>query len=204
VSTTFDVVDNDQNGPALFNSHIDAAMNQIDRTFTWELSVKIFDDSYVDTSSLPVTLTNGKEMGFSIAYCDNDGSPSRENFIGSKYLPENESNNSYINASLFGTLTLIDPNAEPDAFEPVSFRENEEIKLYPNPASEYIYYWLDRKPNHEIKYRIINLTGQIISYGKIDSGTQGGSIDLRTVEKGIYSINFITDTSIITRSIIVL
>lgn len=204
VSTIFDVVDNDQSDPALFNSHIDAALSQFDSMYTWELSIKVFDDTYVDESSIPVILTHEKEMGFSLAYCDNDGSASRENFIGSKYLPENESNNSYIDASLFGTLTLIDPSWQPDLSEPVTFRETKDVLLYPNPAVDRIYYWFNRKPENEIAYQIVNMTGQIVRDGKTIRNAQGGVIDLSSIGKGIYSINFYTIEGIYSERIILL
>lgn len=201
VSTVFDVVDNGISGPQLFNSHIDAARNQLDSLYTWELSIKIFDDTYEDESSVPVTLIHGKEMGFSLAYCDNDASAYRENFIGSKYLSESESNDSYINASLFGTLTLIDPDAGPVEPESIIQIEDESVTLYPNPASEFIYYWFNEIPETVYTYSIIDLAGQIVCTGSLNKNTKSGIIDVSNLTQGTYVINFLSPMGIITKRI---
>jgi hypothetical protein len=109
ISTLLDAVDNNTTGPALFNNDVDANYTKNGDIYTWELALKIFDDSYVyGAENTPIVLTHGKVLGFSMAYCDNDGSSARENFIGSKYLPQNQANDGYINADVFGTLNLVD------------------------------------------------------------------------------------------------
>ena len=45
-------------------------------------------------------------MGFALAYCDNDKSKTRENFIGSVYVEGNDKNRGWIDANIFGTLKL--------------------------------------------------------------------------------------------------
>ena len=45
-------------------------------------------------------------MGFSLAYCDNDHSPERENFMGSVRVDGEDKNRSWIDAGIFGLLTL--------------------------------------------------------------------------------------------------
>ena len=66
------------------------------------------DDSYEDDSddNEPVALEHGKEMGLMVAWCDNDGSELRENFIGSEILPSGQTDRGWIDAGLFGTLIL--------------------------------------------------------------------------------------------------
>jgi hypothetical protein len=115
VSTFFDVVDNGKSGTALFNNLVTGARTRNDSLYTWELQVKVYPSTYNPSSpGDPEKLTANKEMGFSLAYCDDDGSNTRENFFGSKYLDEANANNSWLNASLFGTLTLIDPDVPVD------------------------------------------------------------------------------------------
>lgn len=43
-----------------------------------------------------------------VAYCDNDGSPLRENFVGSEDLPDEQKDRGWIDAGLFGELELVD------------------------------------------------------------------------------------------------
>ncbi|MBN1415212.1 MAG: T9SS type A sorting domain-containing protein [Bacteroidales bacterium] len=80
-------------------------------TFHYEYEIKIFDDTFVyGVESTPVTLTEGKLMGWSIAYNDNDMGTIRQNMIGSKFVPgdsDYERNVSYYNASVFGDLKLV-------------------------------------------------------------------------------------------------
>ena len=77
---------------------------------TWEVAIDVYSDDYVDGSSdnRPVTLQAGKIMGLMVAYCDNDGSPLRENFIGSESVPFGKKDRGWIDAGLFGKLRLVD------------------------------------------------------------------------------------------------
>jgi hypothetical protein len=82
-----------------------------EHTFHYEYEIKVFDDSYVlGRDNTPVVLTEGKLMGWSLAYNDNDKGNTRQNMIGSKFIPGNsdyERNVSYYNASVFGDLKLV-------------------------------------------------------------------------------------------------
>ena len=51
-------------------------------------------------------LSAGKIMGLMLAYCDNDASELRENFIGSESVPTGPKDRGWIDAGLFGTLIL--------------------------------------------------------------------------------------------------
>jgi hypothetical protein len=48
-----------------------------------------------------------KKIGFMLAYCDNDTSVERENFIGSIPIAGPEKNVGWINASVFGKYVLM-------------------------------------------------------------------------------------------------
>ena len=81
----------------------------------WEARISVYGDDYQDQYSkgespaVPVQLENGKTLGFMVAYCDNDGSDSREHFIGDVEIePVNGDRNlGYIDASVFGRLVLV-------------------------------------------------------------------------------------------------
>jgi len=92
---------------------------------SWEFSLKVYDDTYDpdDPESSRVILATGKQSGLSIAYCDNDDPDevpkTRDNFIGSDIGPDklmSEWNDHWMNASVYGTLTLDDeqPNRPPE------------------------------------------------------------------------------------------
>ena len=94
--------------PHYYNDHIETVRTKIGDIYTWEMKMKVFDDTFVlNQQNTPVNLTAGKEIGFAIAYCDNDNSESRENFIGSIFIPGEDKNQGYKDAGVFGSFTLI-------------------------------------------------------------------------------------------------
>ena len=92
---------------------------------SWEFSLKVYNDSYDsgNPENSRVTLSTGKQIGLSLAYCDNDNPnenpKTRDNFIGSDVGPDEprtEWNDHWMNASVYGTLKLDDdqPNRPPE------------------------------------------------------------------------------------------
>jgi hypothetical protein len=51
-------------------------------------------------------LNSSKKMGFALAYCDNDYSQERENFMGSVQVKGQDKNRGWIDAGIFGLLSL--------------------------------------------------------------------------------------------------
>ena len=94
--------------PRDYSHHVDSRWRQYDGNIVWEVAIDIYSDAYVDGSpdNEPETLSPGKVMGFMVAYCDNDGSELRENFIGSEIVLSGPTDRGYIDAGLFGSLTL--------------------------------------------------------------------------------------------------
>lgn len=111
VSTLGEVVDYGEDlKPHLYNDHVKSVRNQAGDTTYWEMSVAVYDSTYtLEGPNAPVTLTEGKRMGFTLAYCDNDGGTQRESFVGSVNTPEHLANEGYLNADGFGTLELLPP-----------------------------------------------------------------------------------------------
>ncbi|MEM9171491.1 MAG: CBM9 family sugar-binding protein [Pseudomonadota bacterium] len=96
--------------PRDYSHHIESRWRQSGDKVIWEVAIDIYTDDYVDDSddNTPVALSAGKIMGLMLAYCDNDGSPIRENFIGSEQTPEDRTDSGWIDAGLFGQLELIE------------------------------------------------------------------------------------------------
>jgi len=96
--------------PHSYSHHLESAWKQQDNKVIWELAINIYTDDYVDGSAnnIPVTLSSGKVMGLMVAYCDNDGSEFRENFIGSESVPSGPKDRGWIDAGLFGSLVLVE------------------------------------------------------------------------------------------------
>ncbi len=93
-----------------YSHHVDSRWKQSGNTVVWELGIDVYADDYVDGSELnrPVALTVGKILGLMVAYCDNDGSELRENFIGSESVPSGPKDRGWIDAGLFGALLLTE------------------------------------------------------------------------------------------------
>ena len=93
-----------------YSHHVGSRWRQHENTIVWELAIDIYRDDYVDGSNdnQPVNLSAGKTMGLMLAYCDNDGSEIRENFIGSETVPHGAKDRGWIDAGLFGELLLTE------------------------------------------------------------------------------------------------
>ena len=93
---------------AYFNEHCTTRINTVGQVTTWEVAVKIFDGNTYEADSENVAkwLKKGKKMGFALAYCDNDYASERENFMGSVRVAGEDKNRGWIDAGVFGLLTL--------------------------------------------------------------------------------------------------
>ena len=113
VSTYKDVVDFGLSGePVLLNDHIQTEINTQGTRHLWELRVSIYDDQYnfaQGASNTPVTLFAGKTLGLSVCYIDNDNNRfERESMMGSVDTQGHKDDLGYMNADVFGTLTLLE------------------------------------------------------------------------------------------------
>lgn len=116
ISRFYDVVDQDIDGnPKLFNSHVSVVRTGSGTNYIWEGAFDVYTDAFVfgATNNPKATLTNGKVMGFAMAYCDNDGGGTRQSFIGSEVITATDKNIAYITADVFGTLTLVNTATPP-------------------------------------------------------------------------------------------
>ena len=97
--------------PHLYNNHIQAAKHMTsEQDIVWEFAIDIYDDSFIyDQENTPINLQSNKVMGFALAYCDNDTSTTRENFIGSIPVTgetDTERDQGWKDAGIFNNLTL--------------------------------------------------------------------------------------------------
>ena len=91
-----------------YSQHVSSRWRQYGDRLIWEVAIDVYTDRFVDGSdnNTPTKLSAGKLMGLMVAYCDNDGSDLRENFIGSESVPEGPKDRGWIDAGLFGSLIL--------------------------------------------------------------------------------------------------
>lgn len=91
-----------------YSSHVQSRWRQHAGKVLWELAIEVHPDTYRDDApeNQPVRLSAGKVMGLMVAYCDNDGSELRENFVGSESVLHGKKDRGWIDANLFGRLVL--------------------------------------------------------------------------------------------------
>ena len=91
-----------------YSHHVQSRWKQQGDKVIWELAIDVYPDSYRDDAAdnHPVRLSAGKVMGLLVAYCDNDGSELRENFIGSEAVHSGPTDRAWIDADIFGKLVL--------------------------------------------------------------------------------------------------
>ena len=93
----------------LYNSHVASKRITTGNVSLWEVKILLYDDSYSDESGgKPVKLIPHKKIGFALAYCDNDSSAHRENFIGSSNNKGFKQDLGWKNADVFETIILKD------------------------------------------------------------------------------------------------
>jgi Carbohydrate family 9 binding domain-like len=108
VAINGDVVDSTSSTNAeLLNSHITTRRVTNGTQHLWEMSMRVYGENYVNNTTSALTLAAGKVMGFSMAYNDNDASAERESMMGSVDTPGHRNNEGYLNASVFGSLRLV-------------------------------------------------------------------------------------------------
>ncbi|BAO76783.1 DUF6265 family protein [Winogradskyella sp. PG-2] len=92
----------------LYNSHVASKVLTKENISIWEVKISLYDDTYTDDgNNTPLKLYANRNVGFALAYCDNDNSKTRENFIGSVEVQGDDKNRGWIDAGIFGTLLLV-------------------------------------------------------------------------------------------------
>jgi hypothetical protein len=184
VSIYYDAIDGGTGTTVNLRNNMSVVMDTIaDDTYLWEFAIKIYNSSFNmnKPESSRVKLAPNKLMGFSLAYCDNDETTERENFIGSMIMTEANRNDNYITADFFGTMLLVDTNKEW-----VSVKETTKklFSVYPNPASNVVN--LTSTGNGILE--ICSTTGKIIRTERITENSK--SIEIGHLANGVYLFKF--------------
>jgi len=109
ISSVYDAIDiNNEGEVVLLNDHIEIKRDYINGTYIWEAAFDVYDKNYISTQeSQPVKLHEGKIMGWSMAYCDNDGKDERDHFFGTNKIEGEDKNLTWKSADYFGKVELI-------------------------------------------------------------------------------------------------
>lgn len=192
VSLSYDAIDlNSSGGPINYRDHIEVEMDTIgENLYLWELAIKIYDETYdhLQPEESRITLSHDKLMGLSVAYCDNDETTARENFIGSMEIPQANYNDSYKNADFFGVMRLEDPGfvgIEAAAITPKTL-------IYPNPAKEEVFLELPDSEGAEV--RLIGMDGKVL--GEYTLTDRQSSLQIHDIPSGQVIIRISTSTGV--------
>jgi hypothetical protein len=174
---TQDAVDLSDDGdfvPKLFNNHVSMAVSSTGSLHTLEFAISIYDHTFSeDHANTPVTLTSGKLMGFSIAYCDDDGR-GREDFMAT----QKGGLDSWMNADLFGELVLL------SSVTSASIEGMPDIRVYPNPGEGILH--LQDLPGGAKFFRLFNSVGIQVQSGYTENSSGNDSIVLKELPFGVY------------------
>ncbi len=93
-----------------FDDHVNVQRSQQGTKHVWEMAIRLFDKEFDETSrtNSPVQIKAQKRIGFSVAYGDNDGNQTRENFMGSKKNHGVNNDEGYTNADVFGSILFME------------------------------------------------------------------------------------------------
>ncbi len=94
--------------PHYYTDHMEISKKKNGNTIVWEVGLKVYGDRYYDKDkeASRVKLSEGKRMGFMMAYCDNDNSAKRETYIGDMHIDREDKDYAWIDAGLFGQIML--------------------------------------------------------------------------------------------------
>lgn len=166
------------------DDHVNVKVDTISENhYNWEFAVKIYSDKFNPSSpeASRLKLAPNKVMGFTLAYCDNDGTNQRENFIGSQNMSQSTWDDNYKNANSFGTLLLYDPSYIPQS---IAYTENVDFELFPNPTAEQLRV---TSGNYLKNIKILSLNGSVLKEIKHINSKQY-VVTLKGFSKGMYMI----------------
>jgi hypothetical protein len=139
-----------------------------------------------DTVDLLPLMTAGKTLEFEIQFADNNtiGEPVRDNVLA--WNNSSKNGNSWNNTDLWGFLKLAGtPVTSADKITSAA-----SIKVYPNPAKDYIRIESSSLFNEIF---ISNMLGQTVMHKNLGSGELNTSINISNLDMdGIYFLNIIT------------
>jgi hypothetical protein len=186
-----DVIDSGDDNASNVNvkDHVEFDLDTIDAThYVWELAITIYDDSFNESNSTnnTVTLSHNKDMGIAVAYCDNDGGTERENFIGLIDVAAEHFNSAWQDASVFGKLTLNDPDyVAPDAIltkstsdDFIIYQDNQFNLVIENQGDDY----------GKTIVSVYDLNGRLMKESRVYI-EQSVTLDLHGIGSGIYIVN---------------
>ena len=172
------------------------AMKKNGNTYIYEFSLQVHNDTYVDANpdASRVTLTEGKIMGMSVAYCDNDKDDGqRDNFFGSVWVTAARYNSHWESADDYGVLQLTGPGeiiqSTPKVGQVNTFDKG--VNVYPNPVTDgYVNINFYDPTNGNVNINVYSVNGQLMkNFSKYKSTTDFTErLNINNLNKGVYLV----------------
>ena len=165
ISLSYDAIDLNAAGAGVnYKNNIEVVMDTIaPNTYLWEVAIKVYDATFTlaNPEASRVILAPNRLMGLTVAYCDNDQTTSRENFIGSMYMTSATANDNYKTANYFGSLLLKANDPGTSAMEGKTISK-QLVNVYPNPAQNQVRIERLNNTSDKIKVEIRSMTGALV------------------------------------------
>lgn len=194
ISLTYDAIDLSPSRSGVnYKNNIQVRMDTIGvNTYLWEVAIKNYSAAFniSNPEASRVYLTPNKLMGLSVAYCDNDETLKRENFIGSMTLSAATHNESYRNANYFGPLLLKSVTTGVDELAGKQF-SNQLVNVFPNPAENSLK--IERKINNSgtLVVKIYSVTGTLAKTVTLKGSQE--ILEISDLMPGVYLLNISSD-----------
>jgi hypothetical protein len=190
VSLFYDAIDLNSSGNGVnYKNNLKVVMDTIGSdTYLWEFAIKNYDATFniSNPENSRVKLVPNKKMGFAIAYCDNDETTARENFIGSMVMTQATANDMYRNADYFGLMILVDPDYSTNA---VMNNVQSDVKIFPVPAQNYLTIETSVANGTKNAVSISTISGQIVKSESFNGNIH--NINTEDLEAGTYIVKVI-------------
>ncbi|HEY3369818.1 MAG TPA: sugar-binding protein [Prolixibacteraceae bacterium] len=203
ISLSYDAIDLNASGAGVnYKNNVIVVMDTIaPHTYRWEVAIKVYDATFTLTNpeASRVTLTPEKLMGLTVAYCDNDQTTARENFIGSMYMTSATANDNYITADYFGSL-LLRADESGTAASPGKKISTQLVSVFPNPAQNQIRLERLNIASDRMVLEIRSMTGALVKSKPVESMNE--VIDIGDLLPGMYLMTILSDQYFQTERII--
>jgi hypothetical protein len=179
-----------------YTSHIPSfSLRKTGNTAVWEFSLIVYKDNYEDTmankEAARSQLAVDKEMGLSVAYCDNDNPAEnpkvRDNMFGSVWEPS-PGNLHWQNATYFGHVRLV--SGDFSGVQNKAPLAASVLKLFPNPASSASQFEVNNPYRGNVLIQMYNLLGQEVAHINAfkTEGLFRHALPLKNLTAGTYFI----------------
>ncbi|MBI9070186.1 MAG: T9SS type A sorting domain-containing protein [Melioribacteraceae bacterium] len=184
------------------------ALRESDGKYFWEFSLKVYGDSYDfdNPEASRVMMQTSDIMGFTMAYCDNDGADedpkTRDNFFGSVWVPEAKYNDHWMDADGYGTFLLVDDVTEVSE-NPIIYNFDL-MQNYPNPFNPTTQIDYSITDNGFVKLKIFDVLGNevaaLVNEMK-NNGNHSVNFDAENLSSGTYFYSLQVNGKTITKKL---